>query len=310
MTYKHPNFLEEFDLSKYAALEDFGPEKWAILIKSRLFLQSLLGLSEKAFAGTTPDGLQKAALRKFIEEPEDLPSRELAENPCRITDLRENTSIEILNRNMFDVQIERFFDNPLSLLNGAALDTLSSTGLSIPSVKPLSAAAILALQRAVLEVNEKLHDQLSIRERAPYAVRWDGDHLDRPIDELLELSDHYRVRHMANLAVDLNRSDQDIRSDFNTLLSEYRKVFDLKPPPITPVTLKRWCDNLVLPYIDLMLWSKWSKTPLKAKDYESLLVSSKGVNNALKGTKNAFKEAFSPAAVDALLRSHEKTIKK
>lgn len=303
MIYKNPHGLEEFDLSKYAALEDARPEKWALLIKSRLTISSLLDLEQSVYPRNEPDDVQKSLFRKLCAEPDTAVRTELMKEILDGRNSGAETSLTNLNKNLFDVQMEIFFDNPLTPLTHLSFLGFSNIWPGTPAVTPITAESVLRLERVVSEVKENFPDQLSTPVSDTDPAPQIHVIYDQPIDRILKLSSLYGIRHLAHVAIDLNRSDEEIRDDFNDLLRAYRKETSFKLAKITKETLRRWHINNILPYADLLLWSKWSKTPLKARDLEHLLFPSKVANDILKGTKNSYKEAFSHVTMNALLRS-------
>lgn len=259
MTYKRPPGLDEFDVYKYTALENFEPGQWAPLIESRLLCQKLINLA------INERGNDTNVLRPLTE--------------------------------VSGKAVKQLLDYPLTPIFAFGRSASFPKSKSSTIVRPLTASNILDLQRALLEVQDISPDKLSEPEIDPSLGNWEGRNYDKPIDEVIKNSKLYKVRHLANLTIDLRATDQDIRKDFNKLLSLYRKTSKIDPPSITEAKLKQWHINKMLPYADLKIWSQCSGTTLKDNDFIELLFEGdddgKVKSDPLYGTIRDYKEAIS-----------------
>jgi len=85
------------------------------------------------------------------------------------------------------------------------------------------------------------------------------------VSKLLKESDSYMAS-MVPLVINLNGSDVDIKKEFNRYLETARAYMgiDNKKTHITPHDIERLQSYNILPYYDLMIWSKMEKCEITA----------------------------------------------
>jgi len=294
--------LKEFDVDKYAALEDFLPEQWAQLIESRLRIGELPKNSRSSYAKVDP--VLTNLIRQSLDATEQKLSEKIAINLQKyLIDTRANTVpfIDRFNSSFTAVTLERFWDFPLKPINKDVLGfTNNQMQKTVGAVVPLNGGTVMALQRAVIEVCGLSPDiESDVADSEASYIEWNKK-TELPIDRIVDESKFYKIRHKATLSVDLRRSDKAILKDFQALLDDYRKSTGIQPPTITKNRLQRWFENKVMPYADLVLWSQWSGINLSDTELINLLLPGKIVNKPLKGTKEGYNDAFSYQTILAL----------
>lgn len=118
---------------------------------------------------------------------------------------------------------------------------------------------------------------------------------EKPINELFK--DHQPPSHDTRILaeIDMAFSDQKIKADFEEWLGKYRRSRPQNKPSqtTTEADLKKWHEQMLLPYIDLFLWQllvtgdagcqEWSNA-----DYEEVLF--------LDGTQDKVRRTVQPGA--------------
>lgn len=107
--------------------------------------------------------------------------------------------------------------------------------------------------------------------------------------------------------VDLAFSDKKIKEDFDSWLKTCRRHKEPSQPPmrLSESTFRRWHENMLLPYIDLVLWSRlthgsqdqqWS-----CEDYEEMLFPDHVQDRVRRTVKPGIKELLSWETLRELL---------
>jgi hypothetical protein len=304
MSYRKSPALQDFDVEKYAELEYFSPEQWASLIESRLRIAEILTLSNASYAKA--DASLVRLIRQWLDETDDSKSIEYFEQFQKYfgpDHVDVDSAIDSFRNSITAAAFDRFWEYPLKPLNKIVLGFTSSLKkLEQRAVKPLNGVTVLALQRAIVEVRKNNPDsEIADVDGEISYDNWDKN-LDCSIDQIIEESESYKIRHFANLTVDLRKSDPEIFEEFKLVLAEYRKSLKIKPLTITKIRLDRWFKNNVMPYADLMLWSQWKGVHLSEGDLIDLLYPESDANKPLKGTKEGYSEAFSYLTLVALAK--------
>lgn len=150
-------------------------------------------------------------------------------------------------------------DNPLQIgVEPGAKDVYSP----LPKRDPASTDTVwpLTLEKAYLL--RELIDEKNLMALQLILEHQDRDEKDE--DTLHEAFDSHRRAmeepfwdHLGHLVVDLRATDDDIRQDFKTWLSEFRKLHEVQPKFLVFQTgkMETWAKDHVLAYMDLYLWA-------------------------------------------------------
>lgn len=269
MTTPTPITIDDFDVYKYAALEDFDRTIWAQLIESRLVCERMIRAAQQ-------QAHSSGSMNAFATCAEQL--------------------------------INHLFDTPLTPFGKGLRDTLLRADQTEPSVRPLLVAEIIALHRGVME-HAPLTVVVKNNEIEYWTATDEQPEIfDTAIDDAIAESKHYNIRNLARFQIDLQASDKQIIDDFKQLLSSYRKRTSFAPPTITEAKLKQWFRNRVLPYTDLKLWAQWTNTKLKNRDLVELLFPDTEAlaNHPIDSIRRDCRDAISSTTVSALLQTQSK----
>ncbi|NHZ38565.1 DUF6387 family protein [Massilia aquatica] len=261
MKYTRPSGLEGFHLEKYSILSTFSPDQWIPLIESRLHLGSII---------------DKLGIRPT--------NTEIAPNPFR---------------DYAKAELDCLIAAPLVPFGHGFLKRFSERSRQKSTVEAVKAIDVVHFYNAVLEVREHIRDAPLTPGDAASDAQFTADNYEAPIDELLAKSRYYNLDNFANFRVDLSADDATLREDFKAAIAAARKRLKKGIPSTTISRVALWCSNKVLPYADLMLWSKLTGIKLTDSDLRNLLFEGDDAkifeaDDPLFGTKRDFKDAISP----------------
>lgn len=248
-----------FDISRYEVTVNFTPTDWYVNLFFRAQARSLLFPEWYTVDPADSPHLRGVAAYIF-EEIKDYPIlKPPGQNPTAL--------------------------QPQSLTT----DTHDTIALTFPSIRPLLYRDLLTNEndRIALHELEQIWASLpevlqSNRVMTPSLRTEHLQQLDKPLDHASNRTDgEFR------LVVNLQASDTRIRSDFEAWLTAARIHYGHKVAKqqsggrqpttrrgsrrVTPYLMKKWSSELILPYLDILLWSKLEGHTEDEIDWDSLL---------------------------------------
>lgn len=176
----------------------------------------------------------------------------------------ENSQLNIINKAFLEIAMPELIVNPLSPYKAGYKNKsqdLSSHPNSTNTVFPLTLLEISNLYLLSKEYKAEPTKQL---------------------DEWTFQNPTLGISGFGHLKIDLNARNEDILTEFENWLINYRasiKFPALKPhPKKTELRFVDWCDDKILQYFDIKTWGQWSGKTLKREQILKLLFNGYDLN--------------------------------